>query len=97
MATMGEFDSKALVDSMAKNLSEIKAETLAYTLGDVDSEALLDMLAHTLAKVEVEVAKPVDTLCAVQVLALVDVLNYILAWKKKRKRHMPRQPERSGG
>ena len=37
MATMGESDAYALVDTMAKNLSEIKAKTLAYTLGNVDS------------------------------------------------------------
>ena len=44
MATVGELDAKALVDTQAENLSEIKAETLAYTLGHVDYEALLDTL-----------------------------------------------------
>ena len=53
----------ALVDTMAKHLLEIKAETLAYTLGNVDSEELLDTLAHRPARVEVE--KLVDTLCDV--------------------------------
>ena len=84
MATVGEFDSKALVDTMAKNLSEIKADTLAYTLGHVDSEALLDTLAHTVAEVEVE--KPVDTICDMQALALVDVRACLLVWKMAKTR-----------
>ena len=49
---------------MAKNLLEIKAETLAYTLGNVDSEELLDTLAHRPVGVEVE--KPVDTVMCKQ-------------------------------
>ena len=82
MATMGESDAYALVDKIAKNLSEIKAETLEYTLGKVDTEALFVTLAHTLAGVEVE--KPLDTLCDVQASTLVDGLAYMLAWKKKK-------------
>ena len=65
-------DGKALVDTLACKLSEIKAETLAYTLGHVNFEGLLNTLAHTLAKVKVK--KPGDTLCAVKALVLVDVL-----------------------
>ena len=76
MVTVGQLDAKALVETLADKLSEIKA----YPLGHVNSEALLDTLAHTLAKVEVE--KPADTLCDVKALALVDVLPYMLAWKK---------------
>ena len=68
--------------TQAENLSEIKAETLAYTLGHVDYEALLDTLPHRLA--DVEVKKPADTLCDVQGLALVDVLAYMVAWKKEK-------------
>ena len=33
MATLGELDAYALVDKPPEKLSEIKAETLAYTLG----------------------------------------------------------------
>ena len=39
-------------------------------------------LAHTLA--ELQVKKPADKLCDVKVFALVDMLAYILAEKKKR-------------
>lgn len=53
-------DGKALVDTLADKLSEIKAETLAYTLGHVNLEGLLNTLAHTLAKVKVK--KPGDTM-----------------------------------
>ena len=42
----------------------------------------METLAHTLAGVEVE--KPVDTLCDVQALTLVDGLAYMLAWKKEK-------------
>ena len=80
MVTVGQLDAKALVETLADKLSEIKAKTLAYPLGHVNSEALSDTLAHTPAKVEVE--KPADTLCDVKALALVDVLAYMLAWKK---------------
>ena len=82
MVTVGQLDAKALVETLAEKLSEIKAKSLAYPLGQVNSEALLDTLAHTLAKVEVE--KPADTLCDVKALALVDVLVYMLAWKKEK-------------
>ena len=87
-------DAKALVDPRAENLSEIKAETLAYTLGHVDSEALLDTLPHRLA--DVEVKKPADTLYDVEALALVDVVAYMVSMEKK-KRHMLRRPERCEG
>ena len=80
MVTVGQLDAKALVETLAKKLSEIKAKSLAHPLGHVNSEALLDTLVHTLAKVEVE--KPADTLCDEKALALVDVLAYMLAWKK---------------
>ena len=43
----------------------------------------LNTLAHTLA--ELQVKKPADKLCDVKVLALVDMLAYILAEKKKKK------------
>ena len=33
MATVGKLDAYALLDTPPDNLSEIKAETLAYTLG----------------------------------------------------------------
>jgi len=77
---VGELDAKALVDTLGDKLSELKAETLAYTPGHVDYKALLDTLAHTLAVVEVE--KPANTLCDVKALALVDVLAYMLAGRK---------------
>ena len=81
MATVREeLDAKALVETLADKLSEIKAKTLGYTLGHVDSEALLDTLADTLA--EVDVANPADAVGDVQALALVDVLALMLAWKK---------------
>ena len=51
----------------------------------------METLAHTQARVEDE--KPVDTLCDVQALTLVDGLAFMLAWKKKR--HRPQQPEKS--
>jgi len=51
LATVGELDAKALVDTLADKVSEIKAVTRAYTLGHVNFEALLDSLAYTLAKV----------------------------------------------
>ena len=50
------------------------------TEGDFD--ALLNTLPHTLA--ELQVKKPADKLCAVKVFALVDMLAYILAKKKKK-------------
>lgn len=49
--TVREVDGKALFDTLADKLLEIKAKTLAYTLCHVNSEALLNALAHTLAKV----------------------------------------------
>lgn len=51
MLTVRKVHSKALVDILAENLSEIKAEILDYTLNYVNSQALLDSLAHTLGKV----------------------------------------------
>ena len=53
-------DAKALVDTPADKLSEIKAETLVYTLGHVNCKALLPTLVQTLA--EVQVAKFKDTM-----------------------------------
>ena len=35
MPTVGEMDAYALVDKPPEKLSEIKAETLAYTLGQL--------------------------------------------------------------
>ena len=86
-----------MVDALADTLLQVDPETIRNTIANVMTEelidalsdthvevkALLDMLAHRLAEVEVE--KPVNTPCAVQVLALVDLLGYILAWKKKGK------------
>ena len=63
-------------------ISEIKAERFAFTLQHVDFGALLNTLAHTQA--EMQVKKPADKLCDVKVLALVDMLAYILAAKKKK-------------
>ena len=53
MATVGKLEAKAVADTLADKLSEIKAETHGYTLGPVDSQTLLDTLAHTLAEVVV--------------------------------------------
>ena len=53
-------DAKALVDTQADKLSEIKAETLVYTPGHVNCKALLHTLVQTLA--EVQVAKFKDTM-----------------------------------
>ena len=55
---------------------------LACTLSHVDFDALLNTLAHTLA--ELQVKKPADKLCDVQVLAVVEMLAYILAEKKEK-------------
>ena len=82
LATVGELDTKALVDTLADKLSEIKNKTLGYTLGHLLSEALLDKLAHTIA--EVKVQKLADLICDVKALALVDVLDYMLACKKRK-------------
>ena len=57
---MGDLDAKALVDTQADKLSEIKAETLVYTPGHVNCKALLHTLVQTLA--EVQVAKFKDTM-----------------------------------
>ena len=38
MATVGELDAKAPVDTLADRVSEIKAETLSYTLRDLYSK-----------------------------------------------------------
>ena len=73
-------DAKALVDTPADKLSEIKAETLVYTLGHVNCKALLHTLVQTLA--EVQVAKFKDTRCDVKGLTMVGVLVYMLAGKK---------------
>ena len=78
-------DGKVLVDTLADKLSEIEAETLAYTLGHVNFEGRLNTLAHTVAKVKVK--KPGDTLFDVKALVLVDVLACMLAG----------HPERCGG
>lgn len=48
---MRKVHGKALVDTLAENLSEIKAEILAYTLNCVNSQVPLDSLAHTLGRV----------------------------------------------
>ena len=53
MATVGELEAKAVAATLANKLSEIKADTHAYTLGPVDSQTLLDTLEHTLAAVVV--------------------------------------------
>ena len=79
---MRELDAKALVDILADKLSEVNAETLGYTLGHVDFGELLDTLAHTPDELQVE--KPADTPCDVKAYALIDVLAYILAEKKKK-------------
>ena len=82
MATVGELEVKTLVDTTADKISEIKAERFASTLGHVDFGALLNTLPLTLA--ELQVKKPADKLCDVKVLALVDMLAYILEEKKRR-------------
>ena len=60
-----------------------RAKRLAFTLAHVDFDALLNTLAHALA--ELQVKKPADKLCDVKVLALVDMLAYILEEKKKKR------------
>ena len=47
-------------------------------------------MAYTLA--ELHVKQSADTLCDLKALAPVDVLAYMLAWKK-RKRHMLGHPQ----
>ena len=59
-----------------------RAIRLACTLGHVDFDALLNTLAYRLA--ELQVNKPADKLCDVKVLALVEMLAYILAEKKEK-------------
>ena len=54
MLTVTKLHGKALVNTLPENLSEIKAETLAYTLNHVNPRGLLDSLAHTLGKVYVK-------------------------------------------
>ena len=51
MLTVRKVYAKALHDTLAENLSEIKGEILAHTFNYVNSQALLDSLAHTLGKV----------------------------------------------
>ena len=64
MATVGELDVKALLDTPSDNASEIKAKTLSYTLGHVHSDSVLDTVAHTFSQVQ---AKSVtDTLTRYQ-------------------------------
>jgi len=48
----------------------------------VDFEALLETVAHKVAEVQVE--KPAETLCDVKAWALVDMLAYMLAGKKRK-------------
>ena len=81
MATMQELNAEALDNTLTDKLSKIKAKTLPNTLGHVDSKALSYTMAYTLA--ELHFKESVDTLCDVQALAPVDVLAYMLAWKKK--------------
>ena len=52
MATVGELHVKALLDTPADKLSEIKAKTLSYTLGNVHSDSVLDTVAHTFSQVQ---------------------------------------------
>ena len=78
---MQELDAEALANTLTDKLSKIKAKTLANTLGHVDCKALLYTMAYTPA--ELHVKKSADTLCDVKALAPVDVLAYMLAWKKK--------------
>ena len=81
MVKVEELDAKALGNTVADKLSKIKDETLANTLGHVDSRELSDTIAHTLA--EVHVKKRSGTLCDVKPLSPVEVLAYMLAWKKE--------------
>ena len=46
MATVGELEAKAVADTLANKLSEIKAETHGYTLGPVDSNTIGHAGAH---------------------------------------------------
>ena len=80
MQTEAELGVKELVDRLAYQQSEIKTKTLSYTLGNVDCKSLLYTLVQTLA--EVQVAKFKDTRCDVKVLAMFDVLVYMLPGKK---------------
>ena len=43
-------EAEALVDTLADNLPEAKAETHGHTLGDVEAETLVALLADTLPK-----------------------------------------------
>ena len=52
----------------------------------MDLKALLYTMAYTLA--ELHVKQSADTLCDVKALALVDVLAYMLAWKKNQETHV---------
>ena len=61
--------------------AETIAETLANSLGHVHCKALLYTMAHTLA--ELHVKQSADRLCDVKFLAPVDILEYMLAWKKE--------------
>ena len=74
-------DAAALANALADKLSKIKAKTLAKCLGHVHSKALLYTMAHTLP--ELHVKESADTLCNVKALAPVDVLAYMLAFKKE--------------
>ena len=49
---MKELDVKALVDAPADKLSEVKAQTLAYTLRHLHSELVLHTVAHTFSQVQ---------------------------------------------
>ena len=82
LATSGRVHVKTLGNTMADKISEIMGKRFAFTLGHVDFDALLNTLAHTQA--ELQVKKPTDKLCDVKVLALVDILAYILAKEKER-------------
>ena len=61
--------------------AETIAETLANSLGQVHCKALLYTMAPTVA--ELHVKQSADRLCDVKVLAQVDILAYMLAWKKE--------------
>ena len=68
-----------------KTLNDMKAETIAETLanslGHVHCKALLYTMAPTVA--ELHVKQSADRLCDVKALAPVDILAYMLAWKKE--------------
>ena len=85
MVTVRQLAAKALVETLAEKLSEIKAKTLALALIDVatatppeeKAEALLYGLGDTVAEAETE--KLYKTLSNIKAKTMVEVLHDTLA------------------